>query len=93
MVDLYERTEGIDPASVLAAVSDSNDVQAHLAAADVEALQGAWSEAFARLIDAIRMTSGDERELVRNRLVELFTLAGDDPAVPKARTALASALF
>jgi len=93
MVDLYERTEGIDPASVLAAASDPKDVQAQLAAADVEALQGSWSESFTRLIDVVRSTSGDERESVRNRLVELFTLAGDDPAVPKARTALASALF
>ena len=93
MVDLYERTEGIDPASVLATASDPKDVKAQLAAADVEALQGSWSEAFTRLIDVVRSTSGDERESVRNRLVELFTLAGDDPAVPKARTALASALF
>ncbi len=93
MVDLYERTEGIDPAAVLAAAADTTNVQAQMSAADVEALQGSWSEAFTRLIDVVRITSGDERESVRNRLIELFTLAGDDPAVPKARTALASALF
>ena len=92
MVDLYERTDGIDLASAIAQATPA-DIESQLRAADAQALQGAWSEAFARLIELVRLTSGDERERVRNRLVELFTLAGEDPSVPVARTALASALF
>lgn len=92
MVDLYERTDGIDLDSAIAHASPE-DIESQLQAADARALQGAWSEAFALLIELVRRTSGDERERVRNRLVELFTLAGDDPSVPAARTALASALF
>lgn len=92
MVDLYERTDGIDLDSAIAHASPE-DIESQLQAADARALQGAWSEAFALLIELVSRTSGDERERVRNRLVELFTLAGDDPSVPAARTALASALF
>ncbi len=94
MVDLFERTEGVDHASALdAAASMTGDVAVQLTAADVEALSGDWAGCFARLVALIRVTSGDERDLVRNRLVELFTLAGDDPAVGPARVALANALF
>ncbi|MGI9197728.1 MAG: tetratricopeptide repeat protein, partial [Candidatus Nanopelagicales bacterium] len=38
-------------------------------------------------------TSGEEREHARQRLLELFAMAGDDPAVPPARLALSNALF
>jgi putative thioredoxin len=42
----------------------------------------------------VRTTSGDERELVRERLLELFTVVGiADPAVMAARRSLATALF
>lgn len=93
MVDLYERTEGLDSAAALAAAGDASDIPAQLCAADAEALTGQWSACFARLIGAVKATSGDEREIVRARLLEMFALAGDDPAVAPARTALASALF
>ena len=66
---------------------------ARLLAADFAALRNDWPTAFALGIDAVRRTSGDEREAARARVLEYFLLAGDDPAVPKARTALASALF
>lgn len=82
MVGLYRRTEGADPAA-------ADD----LMAADLEALSGDWAAAFTRLIGVVQRTSGDEREAARDRLLELFLVAGDDPAVAKARTALASALF
>ena len=92
-VDLYERTEGLDPVAALQSASSGEDVDAQLMAADVEALQGNWSACFTRLIDAVRQSAGDDRERARTRTVELFTVAGDDPAVASARTALASALF
>lgn len=92
MVDLYQRTEGLDSDAILAAV-DPGDIAAQLQAADMEALSGQWGASFDRLIALVRSTSGDERERVRNRVLDLFTLAGDDPAVPAARIALANALF
>lgn len=61
--------------------------------ADVAAAAGDWATAFAALIAEVKATSGDERDRARERLVELFAMAGDDPAVPPARVALASALF
>jgi putative thioredoxin len=52
------------------------------------------SGAFTRLIDLVKVTSGKEREQVRDRLVELFDIIGPtDPTVIKARTQLANALF
>ena len=61
--------------------------------ADIAAAAGDWATAFAALIAEVKTTSGDEREVARQRLLELFGLAGDDPAVQPARVALASALF
>jgi putative thioredoxin len=92
MVDLYQRTDGLDADAVLAAAG-ANDVAAQLQAADVEAMGGLWAASFDRLIALVRVTSGDDREQVRGRLLDLFTLAGDDPAVAPARIALANALF
>lgn len=94
LVDLYERTEGFDhDVAIVEATRASGDVAAALRAADVEAIRGEWNASFERLITVVRASSGDEREAARNRLIDLFTLAGDDPAVGPARTALASALF
>src|SRR5215468_2776802 len=50
--------------------------------------------AFTRLLNTLRRTSGDERDAVRDRLVEYFDILGpDDPRVGPARRQLASALF
>lgn len=91
LVGLYRRTDGRQPQTM--PPGDPADVEVQLDAADLEALAGNWSGAFARLIACIRASSGPDRDRVRTRLVELFLVAGDDPAVPSARTALASALF
>jgi putative thioredoxin len=61
--------------------------------ADVAAAAGDWPTAFAALIAEVKVTSGDERDRARERLIALFAIAGDDPAVAPARVALASALF
>jgi putative thioredoxin len=84
MVGLYSRTDGRD---------EPAEGAAGLEAADFAALRNDWPSAFALGIDVVRVTSGDEREAARARVLEYFLLAGDDPAVPKARTSLASALF
>jgi putative thioredoxin len=94
LVDLYERTEDFDhDRAIVEANATTADVGAAMRAADVEVLRGQWAAAFDRLIALVRVTSGDEREQVRGRLIDLFALAGDDPAVAPARVALANALF
>ena len=94
-VGLLRRTEGVDLASALSTADASpDDLPAQLLAADVEVLSGEADKAYTRLVNLIRRSAGDDRETVRKHLVSLFTVAGpDDPAVAKARRALASALF
>jgi putative thioredoxin len=94
-VELMRRVEGADPRGVLAAAEAApDDVAAQTLAADVDVLSGRADAAYARLVELVRRTSGDDRETARKHLVSLFTIAGpDDPAVAKARRALASALF
>lgn len=92
---LLARTMKSDPQQVLAkAEQNPDDVEAQQDAADVELAQGQSEKAFNRLIEVVRKTSGDERDAVRKRLLELFeTLGNSDPAVLKARRALMTALF
>ena len=94
-VALLRRTQSVDPTAALAAArSAPDDVAAQLTASDVEVLSGEAEAAYRRLVDLIRRTAGEERETARRHLVSLFNVAGpDDPAVAKARRALASALF
>jgi putative thioredoxin len=94
-VDLLRRVQNADPSAVrAAAVQRPDDVSAQCAAADLDVLDGDVQGAFARLIQAVRVSSGPDRDTARRRLVELFEVVGlDDPRVAKARTALASALF
>ena len=94
-VELMRRTDGADPAAAIAASdADPANVDAATVAADFEILDGNARGAFNRLIEAIRATSGDDREKARQHLLRLFELVGPhDPDVNKARGALASALF
>ncbi|WP_136518897.1 MULTISPECIES: tetratricopeptide repeat protein [Cellulomonas] len=94
-VGLMERTAGADLRAVRdTAAADPSDVDAQLAVADLDVYGGAVEDAFARLVDVVRRTHGDERERVRKRLVDLFEVVGpDDPRVAAARRALASALY
>lgn len=94
-VGLLSRTRDVDLAAVRRAAADAPaDVDAQLAVADVDVLGGQVEDAFARLVDTVRVTAGPDRERVRVRLVELFDVVGtDDPRVAAARRALASALY
>lgn len=89
MVGLYGRTES----ATLVPDAAVTDVGAQLDLADADALNGDWAAAFARLIATVKATSAEERNRTRTRLLELFMIADDHPAVAPARTALASALF
>ncbi len=94
-VQLLQRTQGVDPAAARAAAAAAPaDPAAQILAADLDLLGGHVADAFARLVDAVRVTSGDERNAVRLHLVELFIVVGaDDERVVKARKALTAALF
>ncbi|WP_432791737.1 tetratricopeptide repeat protein [Brevibacterium sp. K11IcPPYGO002] len=84
-----------EPADLIAAAdADPKDVEAAKAAADAEVVSGNAAGAFSRLISLIRTTTGEEKESLRLRVLDLFEVLGaDDPAVTKARTALMRALF
>jgi len=94
-VKLMQRTAGVDlQAARAAAAEDPADVVAQMLMADLDVLGGHVEDAFVRLIDTVRATEGDERETVREHLVELFAVVGaHDERVLKARRALMSALF
>ncbi len=95
LVGVFERVDGADHAEALAAADESpDDLAAQERAADVLVLAQRPVEAFARLIGAIRFTSGAERDRLRTHLLDLFEVVGpDDPAVARARIDLANALF
>jgi putative thioredoxin len=92
---LLKRTQGVDPVAARAAAADQpDDVAAQALVADLDLVGGHVDDAFARLIDVVRRTSGDDRDAARKHLIELFNVVGDaDPRVGKARSMLASALF
>jgi putative thioredoxin len=94
-VELVRRARSVDEAALTArAAAAPDDVDAAGALADLDVVRGRPREAFARLLDVVRRTSGDERDAARERLVGLFdVLPADDPAVVSARRDLANALF
>lgn len=94
-VKLMQRTSGVDlQAARAAAAQDPTDIAAQLLMADLDVLGGHVEDAFVRLVDTVRATEGDERDTVREHLVELFGVVGaHDERVQKARRALMSALF
>ncbi|MGK5546184.1 tetratricopeptide repeat protein [Streptomyces sp. URMC 127] len=93
--ELLQRVQGVDPQAVRKAAADApGDVQAQIAAADLDLVGGHVEDAFGRLIDTVKRTAGDDRNAARVRLLELFEVIGaDDPRVSAARTALSRALF
>jgi putative thioredoxin len=94
-VRLFKRAEQLDPVAVrAAALAAPDDVDAQLAAADVDMLEGNVGKAFDRLVDLVARTSGADRDRARVHLLSLFEAAGpDDPSIPAARAALSRALF
>jgi putative thioredoxin len=82
------------PDAIAIADAAPDDIEAALAAADVQLLNQDVPGAFGRLIALVRRTSGDERTLVRTRVLELFELFDPgDPDVIAARRNLANALY
>ena len=92
---LLMRTEGLELNDVIEqSALNPSDIALQLKAADVEIVNGGVEAAFARLIHAVRATSGDERTKVKDHLLNLFALVDQsDPRLVAARKELASALF
>lgn len=95
MAKVLQRTAKADPSAVRTTAADNpDDLDAQTLAADLDLLGGHVEDAFGRLIDLVRRTSGDERDAVRTHLLGLFAAVGnDDPRVLKGRQNLANALF
>lgn len=88
------RAEVADPAAIERANSEPENVDAQIAAADAELAVQQVEEAFNRLVRTVKLTSGDERNRVREHLVEMFELFPEgDERVLAARRGLANALF
>jgi putative thioredoxin len=69
-------------------------VPAALRAADRALVGGEYEPAFAVLVDAVKVSAGDDRARVRARLIEILeALPVDDPRVLDARRNLANALY
>jgi putative thioredoxin len=94
-VGLLRRTDGVDAvAARTAAGANPTDVEAQILVADLDVLGGQVADAFTRLVDTVRATGGDERNRVREHLLELFEVVGPgDERVAAGRRALMSALF
>ncbi len=92
---LGARVSTLDVRAVEARIAaDPEDPSAVLDRADLLLASGHPDEAFAGITALLRRSSGEARETLRVRLVELFdTLDPADPALAKARRDLATALF
>ncbi|MBA3782779.1 MAG: tetratricopeptide repeat protein [Nocardioides sp.] len=95
MAKVLLRTQGVDLNEArAAAAADPDDIDAQTLVADLDMLGGHVDDAFARLVDVVRRTAGDERTKARDHLLGLFSAVGnDDERVLTGRRALASALF
>jgi putative thioredoxin len=93
-IDFLTRATAQRPDAVAVADAAPDDIEAAFAAADVQILNQDASAAFERLTALVRSTSGDERNRVRTRLIELFDLFDPaDPDIVVGRRNLANALY
>ena len=95
MAKVLQRTKGVDlNAAREAAAANPDDVAAQTLVADLDLLGGHVDDAFARLVDLVRRSAGDDRDRAREHLLGLFAAVGnEDPRVLAGRQKLASALF
>jgi putative thioredoxin len=94
-VELVRRVNSYDRAKVTRSASEHpDDADAQAKAADLELANGQVEESFDRLLGVFQRTAGDERDKVRQHLLELFeVLPPRDQRVTKARSKLSSLLF
>ncbi|HXW46418.1 MAG TPA: tetratricopeptide repeat protein [Streptosporangiaceae bacterium] len=94
-VDLIRRVESYDQATARRDADDRpDDAQAQTRVADIDLAMGKIDASFDRLLDTIRRTSGEERDIARKHLIGLFEIFPPrDPRVARARATLSSVLF
>ncbi|SEO90942.1 tetratricopeptide repeat protein [Trujillonella endophytica] len=93
-VQLFQRADAAGPDALALADAAPDDVAAQTRAADFLLGTGDVEGAFARLVDTVRRTAGEDRDAARKHLVELFAVVGDeDPRVAAARRQLMIALY
>jgi thioredoxin len=94
-VALIRRVESYDQASARAEAEERpDDPQAQARLADIELAMGRIDASFDRLLDTIRRTAGEDREIARKHLISLFEIFPPrDSRVTRARAALSSLLF
>lgn len=95
LVELSRRVRSLDAEKVLRdAAERPADALAQTRAADVELISGRVEDAFGRLISVVRRAMGEDRDMARVHLLQLFeVLPPDDPRIGRARRSLQSALF
>lgn len=93
-VRFIARASEVDQEAATRADAQPGDIDLQISAADLEVMQQQPERAFARLINTIRVSSGEDLARLRDHLVELFELFDpSDERITKARRDLASALF
>jgi putative thioredoxin len=94
-VELALRSATLDEASLRARLAaDPFDLDAATGLADLEASRGRFDAAFDLLLDIVRRSTGDEREIARVHLLRLLAaVPADDARAKAARRSLALALF
>jgi putative thioredoxin len=93
--ELLRRVQQLDPQAVRRVAAERPaDVDAQIAASDLDMVGGHVQDAFGRLVETVRRTAGEERDRARVHLLALFEVVGaGDPRVSQARTTLARVLF
>ena len=92
---LLIRTEGLDLNQVIEESTKSpTDIDLQLRAADIEIVNGGVEAAFSRLLNLVKATHGDDKNKIKNHLLNLFALVDQsDPRLISARKELASSIF
>ena len=89
-----QRTSGVDLAAArAAAAADPADVEAGILVADLDLLGGHVEDAFSRLLDLVRGTSGETEPRPHPPARAVRDRRHSDERVRKGRQALMSALF
>lgn len=90
-VGLFKRTDGINFDAVIG--KSLEDVATYLEVADALMMLGQASPAFDLLIAGVKQFQGEERDLLKQRLLDFFVLVGEVEEVRTARRQLTNALF
>lgn len=94
-VKLLERLSHVSATDVRAnGAAQPTDIEAQLLVADLDLSGGHIEDAFLRLLDLFQAASAEDRNVIRERLLELFEIVGPaDPRVTAARSRLTNLLF